>query len=88
MSKLRVFWIPQVPMKPFYVSVASVEEGVKIMDILGEYDQFQFDNNIKPDYSNVGGLEMNEDGAWCEWYDDETGFDDPREYINFVNQPF
>jgi hypothetical protein len=38
--KLKVWWVPQVPMKPFYVNVSSVEEGVKIMDVLADYDDF------------------------------------------------
>ncbi|HID1832212.1 TPA: hypothetical protein ACXGMM_000834 [Escherichia coli] len=35
--KLRVWHIPQVPMKPFIVEVASVEEGVRLMDALADY---------------------------------------------------
>ena len=57
MKQLRVWWMPQVPMTPFYVEVSSVEEGVKIMHVLADYDIFQYKNNIKPDYSNTGGLE-------------------------------
>ena len=57
-TQLRVWWIPQVPGRPFHVPVSSVQEGVRIMDVLAKYDRFQFDNNIKPDYCNAGGLEM------------------------------
>lgn len=85
---LRVWWIPQVPMNPFYVPVASVAEGVKIMNVLADYDAFQFENKVKPDYCNTGGLEVfekNFDGDgnddWCSWYDDETDEDDPREWL-------
>lgn len=83
MTKLRVWWIPQVPMKPFYAEVSSVEEGVKIMNVLADYDEFQFQNKVKPDYSNVGGLEryVEEEGEWEDWYDEETGYDDPEEYL-------
>jgi hypothetical protein len=79
--KLRVWWIPQVPGTPFYVDVDSVEEGVKIMNVLAAYDQFQFDNNIKPDYADVGGIEMLEEGEWCSWCDYELEIDDPIEYL-------
>lgn len=86
---LRVWWIPQVPMTAFYVSVFSVEEGVKIMDTLADYDLFQLKNRIKPDYCNAGGLQMyapdeaGDDGdAWVDWYDDETGEDDPRTWLD------
>ena len=89
-GQLRVWWIPQVPGEPFHVDVASVEEGVKIMDVLAEYDKFQYDNNIKPDYCNTGGLQMwnadmvendEQDSGWTDWCDEETGDDDPREWL-------
>jgi len=44
-------------MRAFRVDVDSVDEGVKLMTVLADYDAFQYDNNIKPDYSNIGGLE-------------------------------
>lgn len=49
--------------------------------MLANYDIFQFENHIKPDYWNVSGLEVYEAAAfdgepgWCEWYDEETGDD-------------
>jgi hypothetical protein len=52
----KVWWIPQVPMKSFQVQVCSVEEGRKICDVLAAYGLFQYQNNIKPDYANAGGL--------------------------------
>lgn len=87
--KMRVWWIPQVPMKSFNVEVDSVEEGVKIMDVLADYDAFQFENNIKPDYCNTGGIQFFDttdtedgpDGSWVDWWDEETGEDDPRQYL-------
>lgn len=82
---LRVWWIPQIPMESFYVSVDTVHEGVKVMGILAKYDMFQLENNIKPDYANAGGLEIFEDGEWCDWYIecDALGYcDDPEEYVN------
>lgn len=92
-KKLRVWWIPQVPMKAFHVDVSSVEDGVKILGLLADYDAFQFENNVKGDYSNVGGLEEFDptdkedglDGSWVSWCDDETGIDDPSEYLEFIN---
>jgi hypothetical protein len=89
-KKLQVWWIPQVPGKPFYVSVNSVQEAAKIIRILADYDAFQFDHNIRPDYASVGGLlqwDEDSDGegkgnaGWVSWYDEETGIDDPEEYI-------
>jgi len=70
-QKLRVWWIPQVPMKAFRYDVKTVEEAKLLIDALAKYDIFQYENNVKPDFANAGGLEMFEDGEWCEWYDDE-----------------
>jgi hypothetical protein len=75
---LRVWWIPQVPGKPFSVPVRDVEQAAFLLSTLADYDIFQFENRIKPDYCNAGGLEcFSQDGddEWCEWYDEETGGD-------------
>lgn len=82
--KLRVWWIPQVPMKAFRVEVESVQQAALIMNVLADYDIFQFENNVKPDYCNVGGLEVFEDGDWTDWYDEDTGIGDPREYMRHM----
>jgi hypothetical protein len=85
---LSVWWVPQVPMKAFRVPVSNLEIGVKVMDVLADYDKFQFDNKVKPDYCNAGGLNVwcaDSDGegtpGWEDWYDEETGEDDPRQYL-------
>lgn len=76
---LKVRWIPQAPCKPFEIEVSSAREAKKLLDVLARYDAFQFENNIKPDYCNAGGLvEWNvEAGEWYDWYNDEgEGIDD------------
>lgn len=70
-EKLRIWWIPQVPMEPFRVEVESPEEAKKLLNILADYDIFQFENNVKPDYCNAGGLEVFEDGEWTDWYSED-----------------
>ncbi len=76
-EKLRIWWIPQVPMKAFRVEVETPQEAKKLLEILANYDIFQFENKIKPDYSNVGGLESydQESKEWSDWYDEKTGKD-------------
>ena len=76
-QQLRVWWIPQIPMKAFHVPVESPKEAKKILDVLAKCDLFQLENNIKPDFCNAGGLEAFEDDSdgdgnpgWCEWYDE------------------
>ena len=68
---MRVWWIPQIPGKPFHVVVKDVQQARFLLDALARYDLFQYENNIKPDYCNAGGLEVFEDGEWVEWSDDD-----------------
>lgn len=77
---LKVWWIPQIPMKPFYYPVNNIREAYILLDALAKYDIFQLENSIKPDFSNAGGLmEFDPDGVvevtedtieecWGEWY--------------------
>lgn len=80
--KLRVWWIPQIGTETFYIPVESVEEGKKVMDLLAAYDMFQLQNDIKPDFSNVGGIEVFEDNEWCDWHleTEDDYFEDVDEY--------
>ena len=73
---------------PFEVAVTSVAEGVKLLEVLAEYDLYQLRNRIKPDYCNTGGLRRwcaDADGegtpGWEDWYDEETGEDDPKVWL-------
>ena len=79
-QKLRVWWNPQVgASETFYIPVTSVEEGKKVMDLLSAYDCFQWNQNIKGDYCNVGGLEMWDENEkeWVDWeYEDEEHYYD------------
>ena len=68
-TKIRVCWFPQIPCKPFYVAVMSAEQGLWLVGVLGDYDLFQFENKIKPDYANMGGVEVydEEEADWVFW---------------------
>ena len=68
---LRVWHIPQVPGRPFYVRVNSPAEARKILNMLIDYDEFQYKENVKGDYSSANGLEVLEDDGWAEWYSDD-----------------
>lgn len=74
--EFKVWWIPQIGQSPtFYVPVQSIEEGKKICEVLAHYDLFQYENRIKPDYANTGGISMKHptgtDGEWWDVPDDE-----------------
>ena len=72
---LKVWWKPQVPCASFDIAVSTVEEAKLLLKALADYDIFQFEHRIKPDYCNAGGLlrwheepEVEESG-WYDWYD-------------------
>lgn len=78
--QLKVWWIPQVPGKPFVVLLNSFAQAKVLLDALAQYDLFQLANNVKPDYSNAGGLEIydasctNGPGTnygWTDFYTDD-----------------
>ena len=83
---LRVWHIPQIPGKPFHVGVDTPQEAQRVLQVLAQYDIFQFENKIKTDYCNAGGLEVYEADSgeghpgWVEWSDPETG-DDIDEWV-------
>lgn len=71
----KIWWIPQVPMKAFEVLVPDGPDPIKaaawLLYALAKYDMFQYENNVKPDYSNAGGLMIyDEVDGWTDWYDD------------------
>jgi hypothetical protein len=70
-DKLRLWWIPQVPGKPFIMAVGNLREAKLLLDALAAYDLFQFENHIKPDYCNVGGLQCWNGTEWEDWYDED-----------------
>ncbi len=72
-GSLMVWWIPQVPMNGFLFPVENLREAKHIILCLGKYDLFQYENRIKGDYSNVGGLLVFEDDEWVEWADIISG---------------
>jgi hypothetical protein len=71
--KLRISHYPQIPCKPFKVDVKTLEEGLLLIEILSNYDLFQFQNKIKPDYCNSTTFECwdEEDQEWLSWCDEE-----------------
>lgn len=68
MSKFKVWHIPQVPMKAFEFETDDLAVAATVMEQLAFYDLFQFENNVKGDYSNAQGIsEWSEEEQ--EWWD-------------------
>lgn len=102
---LRVWWNPQVGrVSHIHFPVASVHEGVRLLNALARYDLFQLEHRIKGDYANVGGLQLysatgdeGERPGWTDWDSDDeasgyTGegyYDDPHKYAADIDEdPF
>lgn len=79
---LRVWWVPQMPMTSFDVSVPDLATASLMLDTLGRYDAFQLEHRVKPDYCNAGRLlQYDADaGEWWDWECPDTfdGFDEVR----------
>ena len=84
-TKLRVWHIPQIPGKPFFVYTDNIRDAKKIMDILSAYDLFQLENRIKPDFANVNGVEMwdETEQEWTDWCIETENdyFDNANDYL-------
>lgn len=84
-NKLRVWWISDITVdKAFYVPVETEEEAKKVISILSAYDCYEYNQRVKTDYCNSGGVQMwNEDQQeWEDWeyVTDDEYFDDIDEY--------
>lgn len=75
---LKVWYIPQVPMKPFEVEIPhrdgdeekELALAVILRDTIINFSIFEFENNVKPDYSDMDGISRWEDnGDGFDWYD-------------------
>jgi hypothetical protein len=74
-------------MEAFVVDVKNLEEAKLLLRVLAAYDIFQYETNVKPDYTNAGGLMMFDESTvqddidhgvrpansigWSDWYDEE-----------------
>ena len=71
-SQFKVWWIPQIPGQPFEVSCGThLDRAEWLTDVLANYDLFQYENRIKPDYANAGGVCGFQDGEWVDIDEDE-----------------
>lgn len=76
---LLVWYIPQVPMKAFERRLPHREGDEEkelalaalLLDTIISFSIFEFENRIKPDYSDAAGISRFEDGEWCDLDEDE-----------------
>ena len=86
--ELRIWHIPQVPMRAFRVRVSDIDSACLLLEVLAKYDSFQYENKIKPDYANASGLEVYDEilSEWTDWYGEDDG-EDIWTYIDNVWRP-
>jgi len=61
----RVWHVPQIPMRAFVINCDTIAEAQRMLDVLSMYDLFQYENNVKPDYANAGGVLQWDLGDHC-----------------------
>ena len=78
--RFRVWHSPQLGAQTVYVQCNSLATAISLMDVLADYDIFQYENRIKPDYANANGVQYydHEDGEWSD-FDVENELEDYRE---------
>lgn len=67
-QKFRAWYIPQIPGKPFLVYADTYAKAQFAEEVMGKLSLFEFENRIKPDYADAGGVEKwdDTDGEWYE----------------------
>lgn len=68
--RFKAWYIPQVPMKAFEVETSTAAEAQATLDLITAFSIFEYDNKVKPDYSDAGGVEE-WDETDQEWFDHE-----------------
>lgn len=68
MKNFKVSHYPQIPCNPFEVEFDTIQEALRLKDILADYDMFQYENRIKPDYCNMTAI-LAYDEKYKEWYE-------------------
>lgn len=69
-QKYRISYIPQVPMAPFEREYDDFETAKAVLNAVIDFSIFEFENRVKPDYSDAAFFEVLVDGEW-ETLDDE-----------------
>lgn len=92
---LCVWHNPQVgAVSSFFYPVPNLETAKLVINMLADYDLWQYENRIKGDYANAtglivyeGALEGEEDhDGWFEWSDEHTGYD-INELMRYADEP-
>lgn len=72
-DRYKVWYIPQVPMVAFEREFDDLETAKAALDLITDFSIFEFENRVKPDYADMGGIsrwEEDGDGGF-DWFDVE-----------------
>jgi hypothetical protein len=83
---LKVSYIPQIPGNPYEVIIQRLpglsdedylKQAAQVLDAVVGLSIFEFDNRIKPDYSDLPSISRWEnDGEGFDWFDvDESDYE-------------
>ena len=70
-ERYRAVYVPQVPMHALTVEVSNLEQTVVALESIIALSIFEFENRVKPDYSDFGTIER--------WIEDEQEWEDVDE---------
>lgn len=75
-DQLRVRWTTRLGygIKQFYVPVKNIQDGLKIIDLISEYDTLRMKRVVKPDYNHIGVFELYVYGKWVPVCINEDGY--------------
>lgn len=78
-TRFKIFYIPQVPMPAFEREYEDFETAKEVLNAIINFSIFEYDNNVKPDYSDVAGISYWEE-AEQDWEDvEEELWEEPYE---------
>ena len=69
----------------FTIPVSSIYEAALVKHSMAYSDLIKYEQGVTPDYVNMIGLEVFENGEWVDWYD-EDGNDDMEAWLE-ENEP-
>jgi hypothetical protein len=69
----RVWYAPQLTGPSFEIEVEDFLEACRLLDTLYNFSLFEFENKLKPDYADLGGIQE-WDGEWLDVDFDELQY--------------
>lgn len=70
-ERFRAVYVPQVPMKGIVIEAPSLEKAVYALESMIALSVFEYDNNVKPDYSDMAVIERWDGDEWEDVDEDE-----------------